>query len=116
MKKLLGKKFDSVEASEYKLANTNGMIQDETRGTCAFQVEENQVFSVEEMISMQLAHAKKQAEKYGSEQVSGAVITVPPYYNEFERRALLDAAEMAGLRVLQLMNDETAGTLTNVNE
>ncbi|CAJ0923309.1 5970_t:CDS:10 [Entrophospora sp. SA101] len=42
------------------------------------------------------------------EEVKDSVITVPPYYNQFERQAILDAAEIAGLRVLSLINDLTA--------
>ena len=38
-----------------------------------------------------------------------AVITVPPYFNQAERRAMMRAGEMAGLKVLQLINDNSAG-------
>lgn len=38
-----------------------------------------------------------------------AVITVPAYFNQAERRALLHSAKIAGLNVLQLINDNTAG-------
>lgn len=41
--------------------------------------------------------------------ISEAVITVPPYFNQAERRAMLRAADLAGLKVLQLINDNTAG-------
>jgi molecular chaperone DnaK (HSP70) len=34
---------------------------------------------------------------------------VPPYYNQYERRAVLDAAALADLNVMSLINDETAG-------
>ena len=44
--------------------------------------------------------------------INEAVITVPSYFNQAERRAMSRAADAAGLRVLQLMNDNTAG---NVN-
>ena len=37
------------------------------------------------------------------------MITVPPYYNQMERKALLYAANLAGLKVSQLMDDNTAG-------
>ena len=43
--------------------------------------------------------------------VRDAVITVPAFFNQAERRAVLYAAELAGLRVLQLMNANTAGEL-----
>ncbi len=41
--------------------------------------------------------------------ISEAVITVPPFFNQAERRAMLRAADLAGLKVLQLMNDNAAG-------
>ena len=41
--------------------------------------------------------------------INEAVITVPSYFNQAERRAMSRAAEAAGLRVLQLINDNTAG-------
>ena len=51
------------------------MIKNETRGTVAFSVGD-ETFSIEELVAMQLAHARRQAEKYGEEKVFGAVITV----------------------------------------
>jgi len=42
--------------------------------------------------------------------INEAVITVPSYFNQAERRAMARAADAAGLRVLQLMNDNTAGS------
>jgi len=39
------------------------------------------------------------------------LLKVPPYFNQFERQALLDAAELANLRVFSLINDETAGEI-----
>jgi len=41
--------------------------------------------------------------------INEAVITVPSYFNQAERRAMSRAADAAGLRVLQLINDNTAG-------
>lgn len=43
--------------------------------------------------------------------VKDAVITVPAYFNQAERRAVLQAAHMAGLKVLQLINDNSAVAL-----
>jgi len=41
--------------------------------------------------------------------INEAVITVPSYFNQAERRAMSRAADAAGLRLLQLINDNTAG-------
>lgn len=49
---------------------------------------------------------------WNSEQpIKDAVITVPAFFNQAERRAVLQAAQMAGLKVLQLINDNTAVAL-----
>ncbi|KAJ3087882.1 hypothetical protein HK102_010077 [Quaeritorhiza haematococci] len=107
LKNLLGKSFDDAVAEHYRSTFSNDMFKDEKRDTCAFRHGES-VLTVEELVGMQLAHAKKQAEIHGGEPVAGAVITVPPYFNQFERQALLDAAEIAGLNVFSLISDETA--------
>lgn len=43
--------------------------------------------------------------------IKDAVITVPAFFNQAERRAVLQAAQLAGLKVLQLINDNTAVAL-----
>ncbi|KAI8915453.1 Hsp70 protein-domain-containing protein [Powellomyces hirtus] len=111
LKNLLGKLYDDPIAEAYRATYTNTMVRDPVRGTCAFKFNETTTFSVEELVAMQLAYAKKQAEVAGQEFVAGAVLTVPPYWGQFERQALLDAAELASLRVLSLINDETAVAL-----
>ncbi|KAI8896368.1 Hsp70 protein-domain-containing protein [Globomyces pollinis-pini] len=79
-----------------------------SRGTTAFKHSDNQVYELEELVAYLLAHAKKQAENYAEVNVSGAVITVPPSFTQFERQAILDAAEIANLKVFALISDETA--------
>ncbi|KAI8923615.1 Hsp70 protein-domain-containing protein [Entophlyctis helioformis] len=109
LKPLLGKRFTDPEAAEFRSTFPNVMTSDAARGgTIAFEATPGEVFAVEELVAMILAHAKQQAASYGEVAVSGAVITVPPYFTHFERQALLDAAEIADLKVLALTNDETA--------
>ncbi|KAJ3140974.1 Hypoxia up-regulated protein 1 [Geranomyces variabilis] len=111
LKNLLGKLYDDPIAAAYRDTFANRMVRDPIRGTVSFTFNETTTFSVEELVAMQLAAAKKQAEDAGQEFVAGAVLTVPPYWGQFERRALLDAAELANLRVLALVSDETAVAL-----
>ncbi|KAJ3154180.1 Hypoxia up-regulated protein 1 [Geranomyces michiganensis] len=111
LKNLLGKLYDDPVAAAYRDTFANRMVRDPARGTVSFTFNETTTFSVEELVAMQLAAAKKQAEDAGQEFVSGAVLTVPPYWGQFERRALLDAADLANLRVLSLVSDETAVAL-----
>ncbi|KAJ3028371.1 UNVERIFIED_CONTAM: Hypoxia up-regulated protein 1 [Siphonaria sp. JEL0065] len=107
IKNLLGLSYNDPIAAEYRALYSNGMIPEEARNTVAFDVS-GTVYTVEELLAMQFAHAKRQAEISGGEGVSGAVVTVPPYLSHFERQAIVDAAEIAGVRLLQLMNDGTA--------
>ncbi|KAJ3238030.1 Hypoxia up-regulated protein 1 [Chytriomyces hyalinus] len=115
VKNLLGIQYNDPLAVEYRSIFSNNMVADPFRNTCAFSVsKDGQVYTVEEIVAMQLAHAKRQAEISGGESVSGAVITVPAYLVHHERQAILDAAEIAGIRVLQLMNDGTAVALNYI--
>ena len=63
------------------------------------------------LVGLILQHAKLQAQVYGNDTVTGAVLTVPPYFKQHQRLALLDAADIADLRVISLFNDETAVAL-----
>eukprot|EP00842_Homolaphlyctis_polyrhiza_P004432 jgi/Hompol1/4990/HPOL_004075-RA len=112
LKNLLGQKYDAQHAVEFRAAFPNVMIEDPARGTIAFKLDDSTVYSVEELVAMLLAHAKQQAVAHSGIPVSGAVITVPPYFTHFERQAVLDAAEIADLKVFELINDETAAAIT----
>ncbi|GAA5878109.1 hypothetical protein JCM16303_002848 [Sporobolomyces ruberrimus] len=65
-------------------------------------------FPVEEVLAMQFTLAKEMAEEQANEAVRETVVTVPGWYGEKERRSILDAADIAGLRVVGLVNDGTA--------
>ena len=109
VKYVVGKSFDDPICVDYRKTFQNTMVPDGTRGLVAFKQNETMTWTVEALVGMQLAHAQQQAEIHGQEPVHGAVITVPPYFNHFERQVILDAAELAGIKVLDLINDETAG-------
>ncbi len=65
-------------------------------------------YSPEELSSFILAKLKHDAELRIGERVEHAVITVPAYFNDIQRRATLKAGELAGLKVLKLINEPTA--------
>lgn len=116
LKSLLGQKFDGAAALQYRSVFQNTMVLESRRGGVAFKHEstvpgEEAILSVEELVALLLDHARDQAETAGKEPVSGAVITVPPFFTQIERQALLDAAKIAKLPVLGLMSDETAVAL-----
>ncbi|MCE7627571.1 Hsp70 family protein, partial [Vibrio fluvialis] len=58
-----------------------------------------------------LKKMKKTAEDYLGEKVTGAVITVPAYFNDAQRQATKDAGRIAGLEVKRIINEPTAAAL-----
>ncbi|KAG0204232.1 hypothetical protein BGX28_003760 [Mortierella sp. GBA30] len=112
LKRILGRDYDDDHCVEFRNTFTNNMIKDPVRGTAAFETTAGDKFTAEELVAMQFALAKKQAEDTAGETVKDVVITIPPYFNQFERQAVLDAAELAGLRVLSLIHDESAVALS----
>src|SRR6187401_1224878 len=69
------------------------------------------VYSAEELSALILRKLKADAEKYLKETVTDAVITVPAYFNDAERTATITAGQLAGLNVLQIINEPTAAAL-----
>ena len=77
-----------------------------------FQREFNgKIYSAEELSALILRKLKSDAEKYLKEPVTDAVITVPAYFNDAERTATITAGQLAGLNVLQIINEPTAAAV-----
>jgi molecular chaperone DnaK len=68
-------------------------------------------YSAEELSALILKKLKSDAEKYLKIPVTDAVITVPAYFNDAERTATITAGRLAGLNVLQIINEPTAAAL-----
>ncbi len=68
------------------------------------------MWDVEELVAMQLAYIRALAVNTAGpgERVQDVVVTVPAFFSQFERDAIADAVELAGLRLLALMNDGAA--------
>lgn len=108
---MLGKGFDDPAVVAYDSSNPRTTSD---RGTVVFQHDQSEVYTVEELVAMLLKHCKKQAEDYSGVKVSGAVITVPPQFSQFERQALMDAGDIANLKIFGLIHDETAVAISYV--
>ncbi|MEI8012248.1 MAG: molecular chaperone DnaK [Candidatus Omnitrophota bacterium] len=68
-------------------------------------------FTPQQISAFILQKIKDDAEKYLGDTVEGAVITVPAYFNDNQRQATKDAGEIAGLKVLRIINEPTAACL-----
>jgi molecular chaperone DnaK len=71
----------------------------------------DKLFTPPEISAYILRELKSWAEKYFSDTVDRAVITVPAYFNDAQRQATKDAGRLAGLEVLRLVNEPTAAAL-----
>src|SRR5438105_2646071 len=72
---------------------------------------DGKIYSAEELSALIVKKLKADAEKYLKEAVTDAVITVPAYFNDAERTATITAGQLAGLNVLQIINEPTAAAL-----
>lgn len=77
----------------------------------SFDVSDNDQFSAEDISAMILKRLKEDAENGTGEKVTGAVITVPAYFDDAQRKATQDAGKIAGLNVLGIINEPTAAAL-----
>lgn len=76
-----------------------------------FENEEGAEYKPEDISAMILKRLVADSESYLGETIDAAVITVPAYFGDAERKATLDAARIAGLKVLALINEPTAAAL-----
>ncbi|XP_022607632.1 heat shock 70 kDa protein 4 [Seriola dumerili] len=82
-----------------------------TTGIKVMYMEEEKVFSIEQVTAMLLTKLKETAENALKKPVADCVVSVPCYYTDAERRSVVDAAQIAGLNCLRLMNETTAVAL-----
>jgi molecular chaperone DnaK len=72
---------------------------------------DGRLYTAQELSAMTLQKMKKTAEDYLGQTVSEAVITVPAYFNDAQRQATKEAGEIAGLKVMRIINEPTAAAL-----
>src|ERR1700744_893919 len=114
--------FDGTNAIVGTLAKQNAVAEPEKivdfvkremgRSKAEFHREFNQrTYSAEELSALIIKKLKNDAQKYLGTEITDAVITVPAYFNDAERTATLHAGQLAGLNVLQIINEPTAAAL-----
>lgn len=109
IKRFMGHQFSEV-ASE--AANASYKVkQDKKGGVVAYVPIVDKDFTPEEISAMILQKLKSDAEAYLGHAVTQAVITVPAYFNDSQRKATKDAGEIAGLKVERIINEPTAASL-----
>ena len=110
MKNLLGKRIDQVGRHFKEAFFAAILVPDVARNSTVAISNPNheEAFTVEELCGYILTYVKKTAEDAAGESIRDCVITIPPYFDTFARNALIDAAYLAGLNVLELMHDITA--------
>ncbi len=109
IKRLMGKKFDSDEVQQ-SLARVPYNLAEASNGDLVVELGSEKI-SPPEISAMILEYLKHCAESYFGEEVREAVITVPAHFNDHQRQATKDAARIAGLEVLRIINEPTAASL-----
>ena len=109
VKRFIGRKSseltEELRAVSYKISQKKDVIKMD----CPLLEKE---FTAEEISAQVLRKLATDASKYLGEKVKKAVITVPAYFNDSQRRATEDAGRIAGLEVIRIVNEPTAASLS----
>ena len=107
IKRFMGRQYGEVanEISEVPYQVVHG-----ENDTARVKIDDR-VFTPQEISAVVLQKLKQTAEDYLGEKVTEAVITVPAYFNDAQRKATKEAGEIAGLKVRRIINEPTAAAL-----
>jgi molecular chaperone DnaK len=109
VKRLLGCKYAELSPQAKQVPYT---IRKDDNGNIKIRCpRQNREYTAEEISAMILRKLADEASRYLGEEVTGAVITVPAYFNDSQRQATRDAGRIAGLEVLRILNEPTAASL-----
>ncbi|MQM00420.1 hypothetical protein Taro_033148 [Colocasia esculenta] len=88
-------------------------LVEDTRGAGAIRADDGNgtLYSMEELLAMVLAYARHLAESHAKVPVHDLVIAVPPYFGQSERKGVIQAALLAGINVLALINEHAGAAL-----
>lgn len=107
IKRFMGRMFDEV-GSETKQVSYDVVKAED--GTARVDIDDRK-YAPQEISAMVLQKMKQTAEEYLGEKVTEAVITVPAYFNDAQRKATQEAGKIAGLDVKRIINEPTAAAL-----
>ncbi|MBA3993498.1 MAG: molecular chaperone DnaK [Cyanobacteria bacterium DS2.3.42] len=107
IKRFIGRRYDEVEAER---GIVSYKVKPGAENSSKVSIQEKD-YTPEEISAMILRKLKEDAEKYLGEKVTGAVITVPAYFNDSQRQSTKNAGAIAGLDVLRIINEPTAAAL-----
>ena len=108
IKRIMGLMCDEEKAAEAKERLPYHII--DRNGACAIEVD-GKTYTPQEISAKVLMKLKEDAEAYLGETVTDAVITVPAYFNDAQRKATKEAGTIAGLNVLRIINEPTSAAL-----
>ena len=108
IKRFMGKRYDEVPEADRKSVPYETC--DQLNGDIGVRIN-GKIYSPSEISAQILAKFKTAAEQYLGTPVTDAVITVPAYFNDAQRRATQVAGEIAGLNVRRIINEPTAAAL-----
>ncbi len=109
VKRLMGKKFNSEEVQKTKKRLPYKLTEAEN-GDVMVVIESN-LISPQEISAMILSYLRECAETYFGEEVTETIITVPAHFNDHQRKATKDAAKIAGLDTIRIINEPTSASL-----
>jgi len=112
-KHLLGRQVSAPDVEKEHFWSTSALASADD-GMAGYDVTykgEARAFSAVPVTAMYLTQLKDITEKWCQAKVADAVISVPAYFSDVQRQAVLDAAKVAGISVLRLMNEHTATAL-----
>ncbi|HLW48118.1 MAG TPA: molecular chaperone DnaK [bacterium] len=109
IKRFMGRRYNEVE-SERRIVPYK--VEEGKNGAAVVNIPAaGKTFTPEEISAMILQKLKTDAEAYLGEKIESAVVTVPAYFNDAQRTATRNAGEIAGLKVLRIINEPTASAL-----
>ncbi|ERT05357.1 chaperone protein DnaK [Lyngbya aestuarii BL J] len=109
VKRLMGNKYTDLNPASKRVPYT--VRRDEVGNVRIRCPRLKKDFAPEEISAMVLRKLAEEATRYLGEEVTGAVITVPAYFNDSQRQATRDAGRIAGLDVKRILNEPTAASL-----